>query len=101
MTPWPDPNWRQTPVVRGRLATEADLVSRTAVFHQDGGGSVFAGRRLPALATYRDGNSKVVPVLVVQAEGGPNDVVVCGARYADGRELMCMLGDLDFDEDPA
>jgi len=101
MTPWPDPNWRQPPAVLGRLAHEADLVSRTAVFHQDGGGSVFAGRRLPALAMYQAGSGKAVPVLVVQAEGGPNDGVVCGARYADGRELMCMLGDLDFDEDPA
>lgn len=91
-------DWRSVPAINGRLATEADMNSGLAMFHQGGGGKPYLKRRFPALATVRRTGRTLETVVVVQIEQTAPGQVVCGVRYFDGSDFICMLEDLKFQE---
>ena len=84
--------WRNTPCVFGRPATEADVAAGSAVFYVPGG-SAAAPMALPccAIQSLKDGSEQ--PVVIVQAELVPHGTIL-GVRPLFGGNGICMLTEI-------
>jgi len=80
--------WRTTPCVVGRPATEADVAAGSAVFYVPGE-STAAPMALPccAIQLHEDGSEQ--PVVIVQAELAPHGTIL-GVRPLSGGNGICM-----------
>ncbi len=80
--------WRNTPCIVGRPATEADVATGSAVFYVPGE-SVAAPMALPccAIQSLEDGSEQ--PVVIIQAELAPHGTVL-GVRPLAGGNGICM-----------
>lgn len=92
--------WRSTPAIRGRSATEADIEAGVAVFCIPSGSKPHAVS-LPVCAMDRDAESgSATPVVVIQAEQGDDGDVFLGARPLVGGNMVCTLSEVEFVEEP-
>lgn len=92
--------WRSTPVICGRTASEADIEAGMAVFCIPSGSKPHP-IRLPVCGVYRDAeNGITTPVVVIQAEEGDNGQVFLGVRPLVGGNMVCMLGEVEIVEEP-
>ncbi len=84
--------WRNTPCVVGRPATEADAAAGNAVFYVPGD-SAAAPMNLPCCAfqSLEDGSEQ--PVVVIQAELAPHGTIL-GVRPLSGGNGMCMSSEV-------
>ena len=92
--------WRRVPHLSGRTATESDVKAGVAVFFSPIGPKYIANTvhemDLPALAIlHDDGAGKSVPVILIQAERGPNGVMV-GYRPLSGGNGICLLKEVEI-----
>jgi hypothetical protein len=81
--------WRSTPCITGRPATETDVSSGSAVFYVSGE-SAAAPIALPccAIQSLEDGTEQ--PVVVIQAELAPHGTIL-GVRPLLGGNGICLL----------
>ena len=87
-------DWRNTPCIVGRPATETDVAAGSAVFYVQGD-SAAAPMRLPccAIQTLEDGSEQ--PVVIVQAEIAPHGIIL-GVRPLSGGNGICMSNDVQL-----
>jgi hypothetical protein len=98
-------NWRKTPCVRGRVATEDDASAGRAAFYldlSDGQESRPVDLDLPRCAILHEEGEGDLPVIVIQAEEGYNGTVqlIAGYRPLTGGIGICMLNQLKFLSEP-
>ncbi len=98
-------NWRDTPCVRGRVATEDDANAGRAVFYldlSDGQESHPVDLDLPRCAILHEEGERDLPVIVIQAEEGNNGTVqlIAGYRPLTGGGGICMLSQLELLPEP-
>lgn len=94
--------WKDTPCISGRLATEQDIKEGKAVFYLDGDRSELKPIQisLPACAIWHDSESKkATPVILVQAEETPK-VKAIGFRFLSGGNGVCTLAELEILKSP-
>jgi hypothetical protein len=90
--------WRATPAVEGRTATDLDVKAGRAVFAV--GGEPVA-LDLPACAIVREeGVGEPTPVIVIQAEHIEDGTVAVGYRLLDGGSGIANLDDFEFLSEP-
>ena len=94
-------NWRETPCVRGRVATEDDAKAGSAVFYlnlSEGQESHPIDLDLPRCAIFHEDGEDALPVIVVQAEEGNNGStqLIAGYRPLTGGNGIYMLYQLEF-----
>ena len=84
--------WRTTPCVTGRPATEADVKAGSAVFFVQGDSAV-SPMDLPccAIQSLEDGSEE--PVIVIQAELAPHGTIY-GVRPLNGGNGICTATEL-------
>ncbi len=84
--------WRSTPCVIGRPATEADVAAGSAVFYVQGD-SFASPMHLPccAIQSLEDGSEQ--PVVVIQAELANQDTVL-GVRPLAGGNGICTVAEV-------
>jgi len=88
-------DWRNTPALKGRAATAADVDAGIAVFYIPNG-SVPHPIPLPVCAIHRDvKGGEAIPVVVIQAEESRGKVFL-GARPLRGGSLVCTLEEVKF-----
>ena len=92
--------WREVGHTHGRLASEPDVVTGHAVFFAETGPNrvphVVHRMLLPIPAILHDTTSgQSLPVIVIQAEQGPNGVNV-GYRPMSGGNGICLLDELEL-----
>lgn len=98
-------NWRETPCVRGRVATEEDVLAAKAVFYlnlSEGQESNPIELDLPLCAILHEDGQGDLPVIVVQAEEGYNGTYqrIAGYRPLTGGNGICMLFQLELLAEP-
>lgn len=81
-------NWRSTPCITGRPATEADVASGSAVFYVPGESSA-ASMPLPCCAYQQLEDGTEQAVVIVQAEVAPNGTIL-GVRPLTGGNGICL-----------
>jgi hypothetical protein len=81
-------DWRSTPHIAGRPATEADVATGAAVFYVPGE-SAAASMSLPCCAYQRLEDGSEQPVVVIQAEIAPHGTIL-GVRPLTGGNGICM-----------
>jgi hypothetical protein len=92
-------NWRTTPVICGRAATEADVKAGRAVFHIPTG-SVPHQIVLPICGIHRDVETGAATrVVVIQAEEAGGRTML-GARLLEGGNMVCTLAEIEFLTEP-
>jgi hypothetical protein len=90
--------WRATPAVEGRAATDQDVDDGRAIFAVDGEPVEID---LPACAIVREeGVGEPTPVIVVQAERIEDGTVAIGYRLLDGGSGIATLDDVEFLSEP-
>ena len=93
--------WRRTPAVSGRLATEEDVSLGRAAFHLGGESARPYDLDLPAPAIVREeGVGEPTPVILIQAEELDDDTIAVGYRLLDGGNGVCMLSDCEVLAEP-
>jgi hypothetical protein len=90
--------WRRTPAVHGRAATEADVESGAAIF-AIGGEPVDIGLPAPAIVR-EDEVGEPTPVIVVQAERLEDGTIAVGYRLLDGGSGIAPWADVEFLSEP-
>jgi hypothetical protein len=98
-------NWRETPCIRGRVATEDDANAGRAVFYinlSEGQESRPVDLDLPQCAILHEEGEDDIPVIVIQAEEGNNGTVqlLAGYRPLPGGSGICMLNQLELLPEP-
>ena len=90
--------WRATPAIEGRAATEIDVAAGRAVFAVEGEPVEID---LPACAIVREeGVGEPTPVVVIQAERIEDGSVAIGYRLLDGGSGIATLDDVEFLSEP-
>ena len=84
--------WRSTPCIVGRPATEADVAAGSAVFYVPGE-SAAAPMSLPccAIQSLKDGSEQ--PIVIVQAELASHGTIL-GVRPLSGGNGICMAAEV-------
>ena len=84
--------WRSTPCIVGRPATEADVAAGSAVFYVPGE-SAAAPMSLPccAIQSLEDGSEQ--PIVIVQAELASHGTIL-GVRPLSGGNGICMAAEV-------
>jgi len=90
--------WRQTPHVKGRAATDADVNGGRAVFAV-GGEPVELDLPACAIVTEED-IGEPTPVIIVQAERLEDNTVAVGYRFLDGGTGIASLDEVELLSDP-
>jgi hypothetical protein len=98
-------NWRETPCIRGRVATEDDANAGRAVFFinlSGGQESHPVDLDLPRCAILHEEGEGDLPVIVIQAEEGNNGTVqlIAGFRPLAGGSGLCMVYQLELLPEP-
>ena len=88
----PADEWQAVPCIRGRPATEAGVAAGIAVFYVDGP-SVGARVSLPCCAYQRLEDGAELPVVIIQAEVGPHEIVF-GVRPLSGGNGVCLASEV-------
>ena len=91
-------NWRQTPSVSGRTATDADVNAGRAVFAV-GGEPVELDLPSCAIVTEEE-VGEPTPVIVIQAERLEDGTVALGYRFLDGGTGIASLDDVELLSEP-
>jgi hypothetical protein len=91
-------NWRQTPHVRGRAATDADVNAGRAVFAV-GGEPVDLDIPSCAIVTEQD-VGEPTPVIIIQAERLEDNAVAVGYRFLDGGTGIASLDEVELLSEP-
>lgn len=91
-------NWRHTPAVSGRTATDADVNDGSAIFAV-GGEPVELDLPSCAIVTEED-IGLPTPVIVVQAERLEDGTVAVGYRFLDGGTGIATLDELELLSEP-
>ena len=90
--------WRATPAVSGRTATDHDVEAGRAVFAV---GGEPLDLELPSCAIVREeGIGEETPVIVVQAERLDDGTVAVGYRLLDGGTGIAPFADVEFLSEP-
>ena len=90
--------WRATPAIEGRPATDLDVRAGRAVFAV-GGEPIDIG--LPACAVVSEEHvGEPTPVIVIQAERLEDETVAIGYRFLDGGCGIATLDDCEFLSEP-
>jgi hypothetical protein len=90
--------WRETPSVKGRAATDADVNAGYAVFAV--GGEPIA-LDLPACAIVTEEEvGEPTPVTIIQAERLEDGTVAVGYRFLDGGTGISSLTDVELLSEP-
>lgn len=90
--------WRATPAVEGRAATDFDVDAGRAVFAVDGEPVAID---LPACAIVREeGVGEPTPVIVIQVERLEDETVAVGFRLLDGGTGIADFDDVEFLSEP-
>jgi hypothetical protein len=87
-------DWRSTPCIAGRPATEADVAAGLAVFYVPGGSGV-APLPLPCCAFRSLDDGSKQSVVIVQAEVAPHGTLL-GVRPLSGGNGICMLSEVQL-----
>jgi hypothetical protein len=90
--------WRKTPSVNGRTATDDDVNAGRAVFAV-GGQPLDLDIPFPAIVR-EDGIGEATPVIVIQAEKLEDDTIAIGFRMIDGGTGIAPLEDVEFLSEP-
>jgi hypothetical protein len=91
-------NWRKTPFVEGRAATDHDVEAGRAVFAVDGEPVELD---LPSCAIVREeGIGEPTPVVIIQAERVEDGTVMVGFRLIDGGSGIAPLDDVELLGEP-
>jgi hypothetical protein len=94
-------SWRSTPVVNGRVATEADVERGCAAFYIAPGTSRPYDLPLPFPAIVREeGIGEPTPVILIQAEELDAETVAVGYRFVDGGNGLCTLAECELLTEP-
>jgi len=100
-------NWRETPCLHRRVATEDDVKAGRAVFYLDlseGQESHPGALNLPHCAVLHDEDGRATPVIVIQVEESDTHSgsveVFAGYRPLTGGNGICMLQQLELLEHP-
>jgi len=94
-------DWRRTPVVSGRAATEQDVAEGRAAFYVPDGRSRPFHIPLPAPAIAREeGEGDPTPVIVIQAEQLDENTVAVGYRFLGGGNGVCTLPECEILSEP-
>jgi hypothetical protein len=92
-------NWRSTPAIEGRTATEADIRAGIAVFHIPSGSTPHP-IQLPICAIHHDAKTgEATPVVVIQAAAAAGKVLI-GARPLEGGNMVGLLTEVDLVAEP-
>ena len=92
-------NWRSTPAIESRTATEADIRAGVAVFYMPSGSTPHP-IQLPICAIHRDAETgKATPIVVIQAEAA-GDKVFIGARPLEGGNMVAFLSEMELVVEP-
>jgi hypothetical protein len=96
--------WRAIPHIGAHVATEADVKAGRAVFYSPSGPRYISNTPyvmpLPAPAILRtEEDPTPVPVIIIQAEQGPDRVIV-GYRPLAGGNGVCTLDELELLHEP-
>jgi nucleotide-binding universal stress UspA family protein len=90
--------WRNTPCVRGRAATEQDVEEGRAVF---AAGGEPVDLELPSCAIVtEEGIGEPTPVILIQAERLEDDTIAVGFRLVDGGSGIAVLEDVELLSEP-
>ena len=90
--------WRNTPAVHGRTATEGDVQTGAAIFAV-GGEPVDIDLPAPAIVR-EDEVGEPTPVIVVQAERLDDGTIAVGYRLLDGGSGIAPFADVEFLSEP-
>ena len=91
--------WKRTPCLKGRPATEADIEKGIAVFAIPSGSDA-QDIDLPVCVIQIDEESRDrIPAIAIQAERADNGVFL-GVRYLEGGNGVCTIEDVEFLEGP-
>lgn len=91
--------WPELPTsgfISGKVATTDDVAAGRAVFSQQGGSSSPIDMEIPQYALWTDDSGNEHPVIVVQAEHGPNGMEIVGLIAADGSHAVATLPELEL-----
>jgi len=93
-------SWRAVAHITGRVATEADVRAGSAAFFTPVGPQYISNTPhsmpLPAPAIVRaDDQPRPIPVIIIQAEQGPNGVLI-GYRPLKGGNGVCSLSEVEL-----
>ena len=83
-----------TGFITGRAATADDVAAGNAAFSMQGAARGPLPIGIPQYAYWTDENRRRVPVIVVQAERGPNGEEMVGMRKLDGSEIVATLAEV-------
>ena len=85
-------DWRNTPYIAGRPATEVDVAAGIAVFYVPGASSA-ASMPLPCCAYQQLEDGTEQPVVVIQAEVAPHGTIL-GVRPLTGGNGICLATEI-------
>lgn len=88
----PADDWQSVPCVSGRAATEADVLAGAAVFYVQGASSPVS-MALPCCAIQQLEDGLEQPVVIIQAELGPQGTIL-GVRPLAGGNGICLATDV-------
>jgi|SRR5579862_674615 len=93
-------DWRDTPCLRGRVASEDDVRDGRAVYYVDGPSQV-ADISLPRCALLHDEErAAALPVILIQAETRSDGEILFGYRPLNGGNGICVSGDVELLDGP-
>jgi hypothetical protein len=100
LSPFGLADWRETPCLTGRAATQEDVGAGRAVFAASGAESKPIDLKLPRCAIHTDQQTgKKTPVIVVQAEDVRGNKTI-GFRFLSGAQGVCLLFELELLDGP-
>jgi len=92
-------DWRETPCITGRVATEEDIENGIAVFAIPSGSKPY-DVQLPLCAVQIDEETKKrIPCIAIQIEEADNGVFI-GVRYLEGGNGVGTPEDIELYEEP-
>jgi hypothetical protein len=83
----------QSGFITGRLATVDDVKQGNAVFSQNGEGKPL-GLPIPQYVWWKDNAGKSHPMILLQAEEGPDGTGVVGLRDLAGKDTVATLAEV-------
>jgi hypothetical protein len=91
--------WKETPFIEKRPATEEDIEKGFAVFAIPTGSSAHSIELPHCLIQFEEGTGKRIPGIAIQAEEANGDVYL-GIRYISGGNGVCTIGEVEFLSEP-
>ena len=92
-------DWPELPTtgfITGRTATIDDVKAGQAAFSAQGGNEGTLQIVIPQYAIWIDESGTGYPVVVIQAERGPNGLQIVGLLNSDGSHSLATLAELEL-----